>query len=47
MWNLKYNTNEHIYERETDSRHRKQDIENKRMVTKGERRERDELGIWD
>ena len=47
MWNLKYDTNELIYKTETDSRHRKQDIENKRMVTKGERRERDELGIWD
>ena len=31
MWNLKYNTNELIYETETDS-----DIENKLMVTKGE-----------
>ena len=32
MWNLKNNTNEFIYKTETDS-----DIENKLMVTKGER----------
>ena len=32
MWNLKYDTNQLIYKTETDS-----DIENKRMVTKGER----------
>ena len=33
-WNLKNNTNESIYKTETDS-----EIEHKRMVTKGERRE--------
>ena len=33
MWNLKYDTNELIYNTDTDS-----DIENKPMVTKGERR---------
>ena len=32
MWNLKYDTNQLIYKTETDS-----DIENKCMVTKGER----------
>ena len=32
MWNLKYDTNQLNYKTETDS-----DIENKRMVTKGER----------
>ena len=43
MWNLKYDTKELIYERETDS-----DIENKLMVTKGERVwGRDKLGVWD
>ena len=39
MWNLKYDTNERIYKRETDS-----DIENKLRVTKRERGE-DKLGI--
>ena len=43
MWNLKHDTNELIYKTETDS-----DIENKLMVTKGERRVgRDKLGVWD
>ena len=43
MWNLKYNTNESIYKTETDS-----DIENKLLVTKGERdRGWDKLGVWD
>ena len=32
MWTLKNNTNESIYKTEIDS-----DMENKRMVTKGER----------
>ena len=32
MWNVKYDPNEVIYKTETDS-----DIENKLMVTKGER----------
>ena len=39
MWNLKYDTNELIYETETG---------NKLMVTKGERGwERDKLGVRD
>ena len=37
MWNLNYNTNELIYE--TDS-----DIENRLVVAKGER---EGLGVWD
>ena len=32
MWNLKYDTDQHIYETKTDT-----DIENKLIVTKGER----------
>ena len=43
MWNLKYNTNELIYETK-----RLIELENKLMVTKGERRwGRDKLGLWD
>ena len=43
MWNLKENdTNELIYKTEIDI-----DVENEHMVTKGERRRRDKLGIWD
>ena len=45
MWNLKYDTNELIYETE-----RLTDIENKLMVTKGgsgRRGRGDKLGIWD
>ena len=43
MWNLKYDTNEHIYKTGTDS-----DIESKFMVTKGERqRRRYKSGVWD
>ena len=38
MWNIKYNTNELIYETETDSQ-----TENKFMVTE---RGRDKLGVW-
>ena len=41
MWNLKNDTNELIYKTETDS----QDLKNKLMVTKGERRGRDIVGI--
>ena len=41
MWNLKYDTNEPIYERETDS-----DIENRLVVAKGRGRKRDGLGVW-
>ena len=43
MQNLKNNTNECICKAETDS-----DIENKLVVTKGEREgRRDKLGVWD
>ena len=43
MESEKNDTNELIYKTETDS-----DIENKLMVTKGERwRGRDKLGVWD
>ena len=41
MWNLK-NKNELIYKTKIDS-----DIENKLMVTRGESRGRDKLGVWD
>ena len=41
MWNLKYDTNELIYETETDS-------ENRLVVAKGEGQwGRDVLGVWD
>ena len=33
MWNLKYNTNEHIYETETDSQTQRTDL----WLTKGKR----------
>ena len=40
MWNLKYDTNEHIYAMETD-------VENRLVVTKGaEGWGRDGLGDW-
>ena len=43
MWNLKYDTNEHIYETETFT-----DIENRLVVAKGERGwGRKGLGVWD
>ena len=43
MWNLKYDTNEHIYE--TD---RLTDIENRLVVAKGEGvLGREGLGVWD
>ena len=42
MWNLKYDTNEPIYE----NRNRIRDIENRLLVAKGEGgRERDGLGV--
>ena len=44
MWNLKYETNELIYETKIDS-HRKKKI--KLTVTKGEKRVRNKLGVWD
>ena len=40
MWNLKYDTNELIYKTEAV-------VENKLMVTKGERVGRAKLGVWD
>ena len=43
MWTLKKSdTNELIYKT-----NRSTDMENKLMVTKGERRGRDKLGVWD
>ena len=43
MWNLKYDTNELIYQTETDS-----DIENRLVVAKGEGGwGRHGLGAWD
>ena len=43
MWNLKYDTNEHIYKTETDS-HR----ENRLVVANGKREGgMDGLGLWD
>ena len=42
MWSLKYNTNEHIYETETDSQ-----TENRLVIATGEgARGRKGLGIW-
>ena len=41
LWNPKNNTNEIIYKIE-----RLTDIENKLMITKGERGRRDKLGVW-
>ena len=44
MWYLKYDTNEHIYETETDS----QNIENRFVVAKGEGGwGKEGLGVWD
>ena len=43
MWNLKYNTNELIYDTKTDPQ-----TENKPVVANGEREwGRDGLGVWD
>ena len=43
MWNLKYDTNEHIYEIEGDS-----DIENRLVVANREGGwGREGLGVWD
>ena len=42
MWNLKYDTNEFIYGKETDS-----DIENRLVVTKAEERWIGSLGLAD
>ena len=43
MWNLKYNTNKHL-----QNRNRLTDIENRLVVAKGEEWwGRDGLGVWD
>ena len=42
MWNLKYNTNEPIYERETDSQIQRTDLS-----LPGGGGGRDGLGVWD
>ena len=42
MWNLKYDTNEHIYETETDSQIRRTDLWLPRRGGVGEER----IGIW-
>ena len=42
IWNLKNDTNELIYKTSKLT-----DVENKLVVTKGERQERDILGVWD
>ena len=43
MWNLKYGTNEPIYETETDSQTQRTDL----WLPQGEGgKERDGLGIW-
>ena len=41
MWNLKGNTNELIYKRETDSQTQKTN-----MVTEGKGAGQDKLGVW-
>ena len=41
MWNLKYNTNQHIYDTETDLQTQKTDL----WLTRDEGREG--LGVWD
>ena len=41
MWNLKYGTNEPIYETEIDSQ-----TEIRLVVAKGVGRERDGMGVW-
>ena len=44
LWNLKYDTNDHIYETKTDSQTQRTDL----LVAKGEEGwERDGLGGWD
>ena len=41
MWNLKYDTNELIYDTETDSQ-----TENRLVVAKGEGVGKDGVGVW-
>jgi len=41
MWNLKYNTNKHIYEIETDSQ------TESRLVVAKVGGQREALGVWD
>ena len=43
MWNLKYDTQELIYKAEIDSMTQKTNV----WLPKGNREERDELGVWD
>ena len=43
MWNLKYDTNELIYETETDSETQKTNL----WLPKGKGDGRDKLGVWD
>ena len=42
MWNLKYDTNELIYETETDSQTYRTDL----WLPRGGGRERDGVGVW-
>ena len=42
MWNVKYDTNEHIYETETDSQTQRTDL----LLPRGMWWRRDGLGIW-
>ena len=43
MWNLKYDTNEPIYEAETDSQTQKTNL----WLPRGKGGGRDKLGVWD
>ena len=53
MWNLKYNTNKHIYSTEMDSKTQKTDVETQRTdvwLPRGERMEKEgfrSLGLAD
>ena len=50
MWNLKYDTNEPIYETETDSQTQKTDSQTQRTdlwLPRGRGSGRDGLGVWD
>ena len=44
MWNLKYDTNELIYETETDSQTQRTDLW---LPSGGGKAGRDRLGVWD
>ena len=43
MWNLKYDTNQYIYETETDSQTKRTDL----WLPRGREWARDGLGVWD